>query len=59
MTQLFPQKRLNCEEILERNKKSALSERELEINDELRNIIASEKAKNEFTIYLLLKSKLN
>jgi hypothetical protein len=35
MTQLFSQKRLNGEEILERNKKWALNERELKINDEL------------------------
>jgi hypothetical protein len=34
MTQLFPQKRLNCEEILERKKKWALNEREFEISDE-------------------------
>jgi hypothetical protein len=59
MTQLFPHKRLNCEEILERKKKWALNEREFEINDELKNMIASEEAKSEFTIYGMLWSKLH
>ncbi len=55
----FPYKRPNCEEVLKKKQKWALNEREFEINDELKNMIASEKAETEFTIYLLLRSKLN
>jgi serine/threonine protein kinase len=49
--------RPNCEEILEKKNSWALNE-EVEISYELENI-ASKKRENEFTIYSLLKSKIN
>jgi hypothetical protein len=59
MTRSLPRKRPNCEEILKKKDFWALNEEELEINDELKNIIALKERKNELTIYLLLKSKID
>jgi len=58
MTQMLPQKRPNCEEILERKKKWALNEKEFEINDEFEKIIDSKGRENELTIYSMLRSKM-
>ncbi len=54
MTQRFPHKRPNCEEILEKKNSWALNKEELEISDELEDIIASKEHENEFTIYSML-----
>ncbi len=52
-------RRPNCEEILEKKNLWALNKEELEINDELKNIIASKERENEFTIYSILRSEIN
>jgi hypothetical protein len=59
MLKPMPRRRPKCEEILERKNSWALVKEELEINDELENIIASKERENEFTIYSLLRSKIN
>jgi hypothetical protein len=61
MLRPMPRRRPNCEQILERKNSWAINEEELliEINDELKNIIASKERENEFTIYSLLKSKID
>ncbi len=46
MTARLPHKRLDCEEILERMNSWALNKEELEINNELKNIIASKESEN-------------
>jgi hypothetical protein len=58
MTQMLPQQRPKCEEILKRKKKWALNEEEFEINDELEKIIDSKGSENDLTIYSMLKSKM-
>ncbi len=55
MTSNFPHNRRNCEEILEGRNTWSLN-KELEINDQLENIIASKEHENELTIYSMLKS---
>ncbi len=54
----LPEKRPNCEEIIERKDWWALN-KELEISDELEDIIASKEHENEFTIYWILRSEIN
>ncbi len=58
MTQMLPQQRPKCEEILKRKKKWALNEEEFEINDELEKIIDSKGSENDLTIYSMLKPKM-
>ncbi len=59
MTARLPHKRPNCEEILERKNSWALIKEQLQINNELIDIINSKERENEFTIYSLLRNKLN
>ncbi len=59
MTARLPHKRPNCEEILERKNSWALIKEQFEINNELKDIINSKERENEFTIYSLLRNKLN
>jgi hypothetical protein len=58
MKQRLSHKRPDCEEILKRKNLWAMSEEELEINDELREEIIS-KLNDENLIFSALKSKLN
>jgi serine/threonine protein kinase len=50
----LPEKRPNCEEILEKRDLWALN-KELEINDEFENIITSKEHENKFLIYSILR----
>jgi hypothetical protein len=59
MLRAISYKRPTCEEILKKKDLWTLNKDELEFNDELENIIASKESENEFTIYSLLKSKIN
>ncbi len=58
MAARLPQKRPDCDDILEKKNSWALNEREFEINDELEKIIDSKESENELTIYLFLRSKM-
>jgi hypothetical protein len=59
MTSNLAHKRPNCEDILNRKHSWALNTEELEISDELQNIIASKERENKFTIYSMLRLKIN
>ncbi len=59
MTQRFPHKRPNCEEILERKNTWALNEEEFEIDDELRQELILKMNDENQIVFSLLKSKLN
>ncbi len=55
----LPQRRPNCEEILEKKDLWAQNEENFETNDELEKIIDSKWNGNELTIYCLLRLGLN
>jgi hypothetical protein len=59
MTSKFPYNRPTCEQILKSKNSWALNKDELEINDELKNIMASKERENESTIYSMLRSEIN
>jgi hypothetical protein len=59
MTSNLPRKRPTCEQILNSKNSWALNIEELEINDELKNIIASKERENESIIYSMLSSEIN
>jgi hypothetical protein len=59
MTVRLPDKRPDCEKILEKKNSWALNKDELEISDQLENMIASKERENKFTIYSMLRSEMN
>ncbi len=54
-----PHNRPNCEEILMKKDLWTLNKEKLEINDKLKNIIASKERENKLTIYSMLRSVIN
>jgi len=59
MTRFVPNKRPNCEQILERKKQWALNEEEFEIDDELKKELIPKLVGENQLIFSILKSKLN
>jgi hypothetical protein len=55
----LPQKRPNCEQILERKKQWALNEEEFEIDEELKKELIPKLVGKNQLIFSILKSKLN
>ncbi len=55
----LPQRRPNCEEILQRKTQWALNEEEFEVDDELKKELIPKLVGENQLIFSILKSKLN
>ncbi len=58
MTETLPEERPNCKEILNQKDVWVMNGAEIEINNDMRNILLSEKFDENFNIYSVMKSKL-